>query len=278
MQDNLELFEEAGIRVYGVSYDSQESLAEFSEAYGITYDLLSDPDSAVIRDFGILNTTISVDDPEMHPGTGKGFYGVPFPGVYVTDEHGVVSEKFFHRHYGTRESGGSIRDSALGEILVGHEAPAAELENDQIKVTAFLSDPTMRFETMSMLYVRLELADGLHIYGNPLPEGYIASVASIPPTKGLRVGEAIYPETAQRAFLELGVTLPVYEGVIDIGIPVTVNAEILNWTSQDKPDAIEVPVSVLYQACSESVCYTPKTEELRLVVPIEALVMPGTRR
>jgi hypothetical protein len=136
----------------------------------------------------------------------------------------------------------------------------------------------MRFETMSMLYVRLELADGLHIYGNPLPEGYIASVASIPPTKGLRVGEAIYPETAQRDFLELGVTLPVYEGVVDIGIPVTVNAEILNWTSQDKPDAIEVPVSVLYQACSESVCYTPKTEELRLVVPIEALVMPGTRR
>ena len=261
-----------------MSYDSQESLATFAEAYGITYDLLSDPDSAVIREFGILNTTISVDDPEKHPGTGKGFYGIPFPGVYVTDERGVVSEKFFHRHYGTRESAGSIRDSALGEILARHEAPAAELENDQVKVTAFLSDPSMRFETMSTLYVRLELEDGLHIYGNPLPEGFIASVVSIPPTKGLRVGEAIYPETERREFSELGVTLPVYQGVVDIAVPVTVNAEILNWTIQDKPEAIEVPVSVLYQACSETVCYTPKTEELRLVVPIEGLVMPGSRR
>ena len=59
----------------------------------MTYDLLSDVDSAVIREFGILNTLISPDDPEQ--AAGRGFYGVPFPGVYVTDESGVVSEKFF---------------------------------------------------------------------------------------------------------------------------------------------------------------------------------------
>ena len=73
----------------------------------------------------------------------------------------------------------------------------------------------MRFETTSILYVRLELEDGLHIYGNPLPEGFIASEASIPQTKGLRVAAAIYPETELREFVELGVTLPVYEGVVD---------------------------------------------------------------
>ena len=72
-------------------------------------DLLSDVDSAVVHEFGILNTLISPDDAEQ--AAGRGFYGVPFPGVYVTDENGVVTDKFFHRHYATRESAGSIRDS-----------------------------------------------------------------------------------------------------------------------------------------------------------------------
>ena len=45
----------------------------------MTYDLLSDTDSAVIREFGILNTLVSPDDPEQ--AAGRSFYGVPFPGV-----------------------------------------------------------------------------------------------------------------------------------------------------------------------------------------------------
>ena len=44
----------------------------------------------MIRRFGILNTLISPDDPEQ--AAGRSFYGVPFPGVYVTDENGVVTE------------------------------------------------------------------------------------------------------------------------------------------------------------------------------------------
>ena len=112
-----------------------------------TYDLLSDVDSAVIREFGILNTLVSPDDPEQ--AAGRSFHGVPFPGVYVTDEHGVVTEKFFHRHYATRESAGSIRDSALGEILARHEVPAVELGTDQVRISAFLSDTSLKFETQS---------------------------------------------------------------------------------------------------------------------------------
>ena len=197
-----------------MSYDSSEQLKTFADAYDVSYDLLSDVDSAVIRTFGILNTLISPDDPEQ--GAGRSFYGVPFPGVYVTDEDGVVTEKFFHRHYGTRESAGSIRDSALGEILARHEAPVAELGTDQVQISAFLSDSSLKFETQSTIHVRFELADGLHMHGRPLPDGYIASEATIPDTPGLRVGATQYPPTHPRAFPELDVTLNVYEGVVDV--------------------------------------------------------------
>ena len=242
----------------------------------MTYDLLSDADSAVIREFGILNTLISPDDPEQ--AAGRSFYGVPFPGVYVTDENGVVTEKFFHRHYATRESAGAIRDSALGEILARHEVPAIELGTDQVQISAFLSDTSLKFETQSTLYVRFELEDGLHMYGRPLPDGYIASEATISDTPGLRVGAARYPTTAPREFPELGVTLNVYEGVVDVAIPVTPNAELFNPGNRDQPEELMVPVSVVFQVCSETICYTPRTETLSLALPVGPLLRPGALR
>lgn len=43
-----------------MSYDTPEQLQAFADEHDVTYDLLSDADSAVIREFGILNTLISV--------------------------------------------------------------------------------------------------------------------------------------------------------------------------------------------------------------------------
>ena len=259
-----------------MSYDSSEQLRAFADEHGVTYELLSDVDSAVIREFGILNTLISPDDPEQ--AAGRGFYGVPFPGVYVTDENGVVSEKFFHRHYASRASAGTIRDSALGEILARHEVPVVELGAEQVRISAFLSDPAMQFETESTVHVRFELADGLHMYGRPLPDGYIASEVTVPDTPGLRVGAIRYPPTHPREFPLLGVTLNVYEGVVDVAIPVTPDAEVFHASNPDRPDVVEVPLSVLYQVCSETICYTPRTETLSLTAPFQTLLSPGSRR
>ena len=140
--------------------------------------------------------------------------------------------------------------------------PAIELGTDQLQISAFLSDTSLKFETQSTIYVRFELEDGLHMYGRPLPDGYIASEATIPDTAGLRVGAARYPATQPREFPALGVTLNVYEGVVDVAIPVTPNAELFNPGGRDQPGELMVPVSVLYQVCSETICYTPRTDTL----------------
>ena len=41
MQDNLELFQAEGIKVYGISYDTSEQLLAFASDYDVTYDLLA---------------------------------------------------------------------------------------------------------------------------------------------------------------------------------------------------------------------------------------------
>ena len=54
----MQAFDDAGIRVYALSYDEQAALADFADAYNISYTFLSDSTSKVIRQFGILNTII----------------------------------------------------------------------------------------------------------------------------------------------------------------------------------------------------------------------------
>ena len=52
----MEELESSGIGFAAISYDSVEVLADFAQRRGITFPLLSDDDSAVITEFGILNT------------------------------------------------------------------------------------------------------------------------------------------------------------------------------------------------------------------------------
>ena len=71
LQDRLEELQSAGIGVAAISYDSEDTLFKFAERRGITFPLLSDDDSVVITDFGILNTIVAqglgarADDPDV---------------------------------------------------------------------------------------------------------------------------------------------------------------------------------------------------------------------
>lgn len=278
MQDNLRTLQQDNIKVYGISCDSQTALRKFAQDYGVEYNLLSDLNSSVIKQFGILNTLITPDEEAINRANGQTFYGLPFPGVYVTDSSGKVAEKFFYRHYATRASAGSIVNSALGNVLMPKESPRQSRSDDQIKITAFLADESLKFEYRSLLYVRLELEPGMHIYGGDLPDGFIATTVSVEDTKGLRVGRPAYPETKAKRFDKLDVTLNVHEGVVDVAIPVSLTSEVMNWTNRNKPKSMNIPVKVNYQVCSESVCYPPKSESVTVKVPVNALLMPGAKR
>ena len=224
----------------------------------------------MIREFGILNTIIDPEDPRA-----ERFYGLPFPGTYVVDAEGVVTEKFFNRHYATRTSAGSILDTALGRVLRHEESPDDAHRAERATVTAFLSDPTMTLEVTNTLYVRMEMAEGLHIYGEPLPDDYYATTVSVEPTPGVTIGDPIYPPTTPMRFDALGVTLNVYEGIVDIAVPITPRAELFGPDYTPTQETVELDVVVDYQACSDTVCYLPEVARLSLSVPTSALNLPG---
>ena len=262
--------------MFVVSYDPEVALAEFADQYDITYDLLSDVGSVVIRRYGILNTVIDPGDERAWP-----YYGVPFPGTYVVDESGVVTEKFFSRHYATRTSPTTILDTALGRAVARPESPEATRSARQAEISAFFAGRDMKLEVANTLHVRLELADGLHVYGEPLPDGFYATTATVRPSTGIRVGEPVYPQTTPRAFPALDVTLNTYEGVVDIAVPVTRTAE---WDELAEfrrragfPSlaAVTLDIEVNYQACSETICYRPERVRFSIPVPTADLLLPS---
>ena len=67
LQENLDKFEQAGISVFAISYDSVEAQADFAEKFGITYSLLSDVNSDAIEATGILNVQ-AVPEKSVGPG------------------------------------------------------------------------------------------------------------------------------------------------------------------------------------------------------------------
>ena len=50
--DNLEVFQQAGVPVIGVSPDAPESHVEFRNKYGLRFSLLSDPDHQTMAAYG----------------------------------------------------------------------------------------------------------------------------------------------------------------------------------------------------------------------------------
>ncbi|MCH2628799.1 MAG: peroxiredoxin family protein, partial [Acidimicrobiales bacterium] len=106
IKDNLE---EAGYSVFAISNDPVEILTEFAAKHDITFPLLSDSDSAVIRAFGIMNQLIRPDE-----GQSMRWYGIAYPGTYYVDANMMVTDKDFHQHHARRASGSSVLARVLG--------------------------------------------------------------------------------------------------------------------------------------------------------------------
>ena len=65
--------------------------------------MLSDSESVVIRQFGLLNETI---DPDSR------YHGVPYPGIFLLDAEGVIRAKYAEENYRDRP----LLDDILSDI------------------------------------------------------------------------------------------------------------------------------------------------------------------
>lgn len=81
LQKGHQQIKDAELQLVGISFDGVEALSRFSKSQKIKFPLLSDPKSKVIKQFGLLNTSV-------REGTFK--FGIAYPRTVIIDKSGTV--------------------------------------------------------------------------------------------------------------------------------------------------------------------------------------------
>ncbi len=242
----------AGLGVAAVNYDPPETLKRFADAHRITYPLLSDKGSVVIRKFGILNTNI----PQDHP-----FYGVPFPGDYVIAPDGVVRDKFFLPDYETRPAASEVLLKDFG--ATAGKNTAVETAGD-VTMAVTLSDVTSAPGHELGVTIEIAVAPGWHIYGRPLPKEYVPTTVTFDPD--LIAKQSIdFPAAVPTKFEALGETIPVYTGRFRATGTILLKLGL-------KPGDYKLGGTLKFQECSDTICKMPQAAAFELPLKIEPLV------
>ena len=163
-----------GFALFAISNDPVEILDEFAREHGITFPLLSDADSTVIKAFGIMNQLIEPDE-----GRSMRWHGIAYPGTYFLDAAGVVADKDFHQHHARRSSGSTVLARALGRPVELDEAVSSTVDGGELSIRAGLADPSLQLEVITTLAVDIEVPDGLHAYAPGAPEQYTPLAVTI---------------------------------------------------------------------------------------------------
>jgi hypothetical protein len=239
-------------------------LREFAATHGITYPLLSDEGSHVMRGLGLINERVQEDHAAYGIQPNPRHVNLPYPGVFVLDRDGAITDKRFFESYRERETGGGLIAQALG-VFTEPAAPVVAAE-PVLTARAWLDSPTYVFFQRLALTVEVSLAPGFHVYGAPAGDGLTPVAIEIEPVPGLEVGPARWP--GPRRFDRPGFNdgLWVHDGVVRGTVSLTFAA------APGGGDHV-LGITLRYQACDDASCLVPSS--LRLQIPVHEAPLVG---
>ncbi len=246
-----------------ISYDSDEILKFFAGRHQIEYPLLGDPDSKIIREYGVFN-------PEA-TGMQKGFAR---PGYFFIDTKGIIREKFFEAKYRERLTGNSIIAKLFPEL--GQEV-TEKVEAPHLQLALEQSDPTGVPGTRITLTAAVHLPPEVHVYA-PGAVGYKPIRLVIDPVSQLEFQPAVYPASKTLLLPAIKETAPVFEGSFRISEDVKVNSGAEFWGSLGKDGRVFTITGKLeYQACDTTTCFMPTSVPVKWqlqVFPLDRMRAP----
>ncbi len=264
LQSRLPELSKQGLGVAAVSYDAVPVLADFARRRGITFPLLSDVGSATIRTYDILNTTI--------PSSNTQSYGIPFPGTFILDRNGVVTSRFFEQAYQERATVGSML-ARLGNNI---EVQATTVTSPQIEVTSYTTDTVVAPGTHFSVVLDVRPAAGVHVYA-PGVVGYKPIALTLQAAPGLLLRGAQYPRAETYTFKPLKEQVQVYQRPFRIVQDVTIDPSRQGATSLKDATTLTIRATLNYQACNDTVCFSPQAVPLSWTVNLQQLDLERAR-
>jgi len=236
-------FEEQGIKLAGVSYDSVEILKYFSDRRKIEFPLLSDPDSKIIRMYQVLNSEA------VGPNSG-----MARPGYFFIDPKGNIREKFFEAKYRERLTGNNVLSRLFPEL--GEEV-SDSVEAPHLQLHVGQSDRVAVPGNVVTLTAEVQLPPDVHVYA-PGTKGYKAIKLVIDPTSDFSLKQASYPAAKILYLPAIKEKVPVFEGTFKIRQELKANSAT-DFSGALGADGKQVKVkgTLEYQACDSKICFLP---------------------
>ena len=281
LQDRFAELTRSGIGVAAISYDSQEILADFAEERGITFPLLSDADSAVIKAYGILNTVAIAaagprkDDPDLIADVQKfvavsGMFpevvGTPYPGTFMLDVNGRVESRFFEDFYRERNTTANV----MLKLGIGlSPVNAIEGSSNQLDFTVYPSNHIVSAGFRFSIAVKVEPKPGMHVYAPGAEKmGYRVIGLKLDPNPSFRYEPVTYPESEIYHFEPLDEHVPVYKKPFTLLQDVLVEASSEAQAELAELDALTLTGTFNYQACDDEICYNPESVPLSFTLDL----------
>jgi hypothetical protein len=245
LERSLSILRGEGFGLAGISYDSVVVLENFAARRKITFPLLSDPESKIIRSFGILNEKVQ-----------QAFQaGIPYPGTFIVDAEGRVMAKYFEEDYRQRYSASGILAERFGKDA---GLLSSEQKLDFFQLSSGASDRIVRGGQHIILSLEVALKPGYHVYAPGVKEDYIPIRWDMAPSEGWKAETPSYPQAGKEMVSGDPDPAPVYSGRFRITRELVFGSE-----SQLKPLAesnaeFTVRGSFRYQACTERLCFPPQ--------------------
>ena len=239
-----------------ISYDSVAELKNFADRKHITYLLLSDPDSKIIRTFGILNETVPANSMA---------YGIPYPGTYLVDTSGKVVAKFFEQDFKERTPAVEILErfgGALGSMQ-------ATMEAKHLRLSTSASTNVVHPNQRVALFLNIDLMPRMHVYAQGV-QGYVAIEWKMTETAA-KFYPVRYPAPEKLRLEVIKETVPVYRGHVRLGEDVAIGTEAQVKPRLNEHGEMVLEGSLYYQACDDHECYFPETVPLKWTFKFEPL-------
>jgi hypothetical protein len=256
LQGRYDDIKKQGLGLVTVSYDSAATLKKFADARGITYPMVSDAGSAIIKRYGLLNETV---DPQSRT------FGVPHPGTFMLDAKGVITSRHFEDAYQERSTVASIF-AKQGTSAAG----AVRSETMHLTVLTSISDAIVAPGKRVSLVFDVTPKKLMHVYA-PGKHDYQVIAVKLDPQPWLKVQPTSYPPSEIYFFEALNEKTETYgkpfKLVQDVTILATPEARKLLAASP----TVKVSGRLEYQACDDKVCYAPARVPFSFALDVKEL-------
>ncbi len=267
MEQNRERIRAQGLGLAAISYDSTAVLKAFADREHIGFELLSDPDSKVIRSFRILNESVDKDSP---------FFGIPHPGTYILNARGVVVAKYFEEDFRVRDTAESILLRQFGLAPAVHEAVAAK----HLQLSLSGGDAPVRPGQRISLTVEAQLPERVHVYA-PGVIGYIPISLKLESSPAFQADPVEFPPPKRIRLEAIHETVPAYERQFRLLETITLGGAEQIEPLLDAERNLTISGELRYQACDDHECFVPETVRLKWkvhVLPFDRTRAPAPLR